>query len=166
MKIINTTDLNVLNGILGFKFFKKEEYAKDFQNGRFLTRPLGYYSKQEHSNQPFYDPNEGMCSYVIPIDIKKKTQRIHYLDGSESIFLAKAAEDEANKSGYSIKDSCLIYEKRLNCHVFCFAWSCVKDVKNLFSQSDVIRSLIKFGKYCVAFSVKDFFLMRVQKIKI
>lgn len=157
MKITNTTDLNVLNGILGFKFFKEEKYAKDFQSGKFRTMPLSYYSKQEHSNQPFYDPNEGVCSYVIPIDIKKEIQKIHYLDGSENIFLAKAAEDEANKSGYSIKDSYLVYEKNLNCHVFCFAWSYFEDVENLFSQSDVVQDLTKFGKYCVAFSIRDFF---------
>lgn len=39
MKIINTTDPNVLNGIFGFKFFSKEEHAKDFQNGKFRTMP-------------------------------------------------------------------------------------------------------------------------------
>ena len=150
-------DMEILNGVIGFKFFKKEHYADDFIKGKFRTRPMNWYAQLENKGEPYYDPEEGMCSYLQKIDITKEYQVFKHIDGKEFIFFTGKAEQEANKRGETLKGHLLHYEASLSTHVFCFTWCYYNDIRSMFNDGKAISELKQFGNYVVWFSVKDFF---------
>lgn len=147
----------MFNGLVGFKFFDREEYAREFLQGRFITRPADYYSREENSKNPSYDPEEGFVSYIAEIDTSQPHQIFHHLDGKNYVFMGELAKEALKKDNKDINDYLLCYKAPLSNHIFCFAWCYYNDVENIFSNEDVLKELKTFGNYVVRFSVKEFF---------
>lgn len=149
-------DMKIFDGVMGFKFYDKECYADDFIKGKFQTRPAWWYAREENKGNPFYDPEEGMCSYLQKIDITKEYQIFEHIDGKELIFFTGAAERDANKRGETLKGKLLQYEAPLSNHIFCFTWCNYNDLEFTFKDGKALSELRQFGKYVVWFSLKDF----------
>lgn len=153
----NDETMKQFDSIVGFKFFKKECYADDFTKGKFRTMPMDWYAKLENKDQPYYDPEEGMCSYLQKIDIKKEYQVFEHMDGKKLIFFTGKAERDANKQGETLRGRLLQYDAPLSNHIFCFTWCYYKDIDATFKDGKAISELKQFGNYVVWFSVKDLF---------
>lgn len=150
-------DMKIFDGVIGFKFFKEERYADDFIKGKFRTMPMDWYAQLENKGKPYYDPEEGMCSYLQKIDITKEYQVFKHMDGKELIFFTGEAERDANKRGETLKGHLLQYKAPLSNHIFCFTWCYYNDLESTFKDGKAFSELKQFGKYVIWFSVKDFF---------